>query len=290
MSVDGLGYSKWFEDLGSGGVPVTITAPIPLPIVPSQKDRDAFVGGVTPGIPVFGVFDDTLPVLLAGQMAAPRLTNNRAVYVNLRQGGFEIAAGGLHELATFPMTKFLFSGTINTNGQSAISYDSDALDGAANGTCLINLTGVWSGVLSVQDITGSFVLQAVNLTTGEVGTDLTKNGNYLINFAGRTSIRLVSTTWNSGTVNITARVAGPVGAVALMAPLPPGLNTIGSIQGIGTASINAPEAATVLDQLSLLRKQIAKLSTEQTQQKVLTAVTRPLPARPASVISQRGIN
>lgn len=79
------------------------------------------------------------------------------------------------------------------------------LDALQKDSQLVRVAGTWIATVSFQlttDGTNWFPALAVNLSTGEVVSSTTVNGNFVILSAGCKSVRAIATLFTSGTVNI----------------------------------------------------------------------------------------
>jgi hypothetical protein len=92
------------------------------------------------------------------------------------------------------------SGTITALSQSVIAST------AGYGTCIFNVSGTWSGTLTVQGHNGDgvwFTISALLSIGGTIVNSTTANGAVELNCAGFAQVRLTATAWTSGTANIT---------------------------------------------------------------------------------------
>jgi hypothetical protein len=100
------------------------------------SDSAAFTTGTTAINPAGGLFDDTPPAAITtGKAAAVRITNNRALHINLRnQAGVEIAT------ASAPMQVSLANTAANA---TAVKVDGSAVTQPVSGTITANQGGTW---------------------------------------------------------------------------------------------------------------------------------------------------
>ena len=105
------------------------------------------------------------------------------------------------------------------NGEGITSF---AVSGLNSGHAVLTLEGsndggtTWTGI---NEINLSGVLQST----------VTTDGQFRVNTAGRTKVRLRVSTIGSGTISVASSASSATGMVALSAPLPPGTNALGSV-------------------------------------------------------------
>jgi hypothetical protein len=101
------------------------------------SDNAAFTAGTTAINPAGGLFDDTPPTAITtGKAAAVRITNNRALHINLRsQAGTEVGT------ASSPLQVSLANTAANA---TAVKVDGSAITQPVSGTITANQGGTWT--------------------------------------------------------------------------------------------------------------------------------------------------
>lgn len=150
-------------------------------------------------------------------------------------GSLVSSTNGLPTIAANDTTA---SGSVTGNGQSVATISTNG-----KSTATIGLSGTWSGTVQVEVNDGTaWVPQRVHFTdtsgAPSVLVSITANGTVRVACAGYSQVRVTSTAWVSGTLTVTARASGGVGAaVALIAAM--GI--------VGTAAPNSAVAMGVKD-------------------------------------------
>ena len=117
------------------------------------------------------------------------------------------------------------SGNI-TNTQSVVINSNNS------GTVNIGLTGTWTGTVVFEvtlDNTNWVSMVAMNVSTSAYVSSATANGNFELASAGYQQVRVRGNTVASGTVVVALEAAKESQSVSLIAPLPTGSNTIGTV-------------------------------------------------------------
>lgn len=139
-------------------------------------------------------------------------------------------------------------------------------------TAAIQLTGTWVGTLQVQvtlngttwvNITGTnLAIYNVGADAYVAGSNLTTNGIYVVGISGVAGVRVISTTWTSGTVvgvlgvssavsNVTLRASAAVQQAGAWSVNQGGTWNIGTLSALTAANLNIPGIVTDLSSAAL---------------------------------------
>src|SRR5579871_1785087 len=226
----------------------------------SAADGAAFTAGTTAGTSVQGVFNDGLSAVSSGTVDTARITNNRALHVNIRnQAGTELATQAA-PLRIDPVGTTTQPVTVADRTQLTqslvMSSTTNAVSLATPGTSTVSvqITGSWTGTIifeGTNDGTNWFSLQALTPTTGVLSSTITANGNWYISSAGLAQVRTRCSVTGTGTATVTINASIGDGNV-LVAPLPTGSNVIGAVtQSGGPWSVSFTSAVTPNDRTNL---------------------------------------
>ncbi len=158
---------------GSTSIPVTITGGAGSGGT-SATDESTFTPATSAGTPIMGARDDVSPDTVAeDKLGIPRLTEYRAIHVNLRDAtGSEVAVGGGTQYtegdtdATITGTAILFESNTGTNALSAVSNSTPLPISDAGG--VITIDGTVTANLSATD---NAVLDSIDTSTQGILAD-----------------------------------------------------------------------------------------------------------------------
>lgn len=96
----------------------------------------------------------------------------------------------------------------------------------------VQITGTWTGTVQIQgtvDGTNWFALTAVPTPAAAPVSNITANGQWQVDIAGMSSVRVQVTVAGTGTATVSIRATVGTAVVALEGPLPAGAATIGAV-------------------------------------------------------------
>lgn len=126
---------------------------------------------------------------------------------------------------------------ITANGTLGALNANIAISVGRRSTLTVHTTGTWSGTISLQvSLDGGTTWVTINagatwtrLSTGAYASTITANDIWQTGVTGFTSLRLVMTSFTSGVANVYMVASDEPAAVSLDLPLPPGGNTVGTV-------------------------------------------------------------
>lgn len=216
----------------------------------SVVDEAAWTAGTSAFVPTGGVFNDSAAALTSGQEGAIRLTNNRAIHVNLRDAsanqllGSKTSANSIPVVIASDQGAVSISGTVTANaGSGTFNVQGPVASGSANGNNPVKVGGVFN--TTQPTVTNAQIVDAQYTARGAAivatGVDA---------FAVNAS---QSGTWNI--TNVSGTVSLPTGAAT--SAKQPALGTAGSasadvitVQGIASMTALKVDGSAVTQPVS----------------------------------------
>lgn len=241
--------TPWLATIGQGGNTAAVNASSQLSVNcancsgsgVSHQDKAVFTPSTTNMVPVGGYRDDTAPSTVAeGEAAAARLTENRAIHVNLRDAaGAELAVGG---------------GTQYDQGTVATDTDKQTQAGAVRRDTAAVATGVIDGdrVGLSTDSVGRLRVTSVDTTQPVSGTVTANAGSGTFTVGG-------TVTANAGTG--TLAVSGPLTDTQLRATAVPISGTVTVTDGAGALNVIVDSGTTTVTQATATNLNAAVVGT-----------------------------
>ena len=186
----------------------------------SHQDKTGFTAGTTNFVPVGGYRDDTAPsTVTEGEAAAARLTENRAIHVNLRDAtGAEVSVGGGTQYdqgtATTDTDKLTMGGAVRRDtaavATGVVDGDRLALSTDSVGrlrTTAADTTQPVSGTVTANAGSGTFFDGIVRDGTGDTTQANVSSGRLHVDGSGVTQPVSGTVTANQGGSNWSTNVA-----------------------------------------------------------------------------------
>jgi hypothetical protein len=205
----------------------------------SVTDEAAWTAGTSAFTPAGGVFNDTATALTSGQEGTVRLTNNRAIHVNLRDAsanqllGSKTSANSIPVVIASDQGAVTISGTVTANAGTNLNTSALALDTSVNGILLSqgSTTSGQKGSL----IQGAVTTNAPSYTTAQT-SPLSLDTSGLL----RASLKDTPSNTNNLNVNLAASAA----TVTVSGTVTANIGTSGSLALDATvAKLNVAQAA-----------------------------------------------
>lgn len=232
--------------------------------VGGTTDNSAFTAGSSSGTPAMGFYHSTIDTVTDGRAAAIAITSKRGQHSNLRTAAGVELLGQTTMAGSVPVTlasdQTPFSDTTQTGSiTGAGSTVVLALNGQS--TVGIQVSGIFSATLQVSlSVDGSTYTPTtiIVLTSGAIQNTITTATTGQINTAGMVSLKVSALSYTSGTATVNLRGSTSLSTIMLDNSLPVGTNTIGAVNGTGSAGTASAGVMTIQGIASMTPVQVSQ--------------------------------